>query len=171
MDIVRSSNDTSPPPWFGHEKFALVRMCAVGCIENYFFQYLICLCSKNAKNEFQIRGLELYRKGPEDSADPFISQKKSFSKVPFLGTLNLYLVTPDALQKTKKWSDHLWLRKHLKTLENWTKSNIVIFLQFLGVFSAQDDRTNFSSFPLDQASQDTSFLRLFTQTQSHTFGT
>ena len=66
----------------------------------------------------------------------------------FVGTLNLYFVTPDAMQKTKNWSDHPGLRKRPKTVENWTKSNIVIFLQFLGVFPAQDDWTNFSSFAL-----------------------
>ena len=36
--------------------------------------------------------------------------------------------------------------------EDWTKSNIVIFLQFLGVFSAQDDRINFLSFASCHAS-------------------
>ena len=62
----------------------------------------------------------------------------------------------ERIPKSKNESDHPGLRKRPKTVENWTKSNIVIFLQFWGVFSAQDDRTNFSSFALHQASQDTS---------------
>ena len=32
-----------------------------------------------------------------------------------MGTLKLYRVTPDAMQKTKNWSDHHGLRKHPKT--------------------------------------------------------
>ena len=73
-----------------------------------------------------------------------------------MGTLNLCLKMPEKMQKTTNKFDHPGLRKRPKTVENWTKSNIVIFLQFLGVFSAQDDRINFSSFALHQASQDTS---------------
>ena len=82
-----------------------------------------------AKNKIQIQGLAWNRiwNGPEDSTDPFISKKKSFSKLPLVDTLNLYLVKPGALQKTKNWSNHPGLRKRPKTVENWTKSNIVIF--------------------------------------------
>ena len=43
--------------------------------------------------------------------------KKKISKVPFVGTLNLYLVTPDTLQKMKNWSDHPGLRKRPKTVK------------------------------------------------------
>ena len=42
---------------------------------------------------------------------------KKFSKVPFVGTLNLCLETPDTMQKTKSWSDHHVMRKCPKTAE------------------------------------------------------
>ena len=88
--------------------------------------------------------------------DPFISRKKNSSKVPFVGTLNLCLETPDTMQKTRHKSELPGLRKRPKTVENWVKSNFLFFLQFLDVFSSYDDRINFSSFALCQASQDTS---------------
>ena len=147
--------------------------------------------------------------GPEYSAGPFISKKKRFSKVPFVGTLNLYLVTPDALQKTKNWSDHPGLGKRLKTVAHWTKSNIVIFLQFLAfseprmigtilrlLHCIRHHKITSLEYPqrvlwrhffftfkgvcaIFRAISDTvpglgfkfRFLHLFTQTQSHTFGT
>ena len=112
------------------------------------------LGEQTQKTKFKSEARNRIWNGPEDNADPFKGKKKSFSKVPFVGTLNLYLVTPDAMQKTKNWSDHPGLRKRPKTVENWTKSNIVILLQFLGIFSAQDDGINFSSFALRQASKD-----------------
>ena len=110
------------------------------------------LGEQTQKTKFKSEARNRIWNGPEDNADPFKGKKKSFSKVPFVGTLNLYLVTPDAMQKTKNWSDDPGLRKRPKTVENWTKSYIVIFLLFLGVFSAQDDRIDFSSFALRQAS-------------------
>ena len=73
-----------------------------------------------------------------------------------MGTLNLCLKMPDTMQKTRHKSDHPGLRKRSKTIENWVKSNFVLFQQFLDVFSSHDNRINFSSFALCQASQDTS---------------
>ena len=73
-----------------------------------------------------------------------------------MGTLNLYLVTPDAMQKTKNWSDHPGLRKRPKTAEKLQYLILSSFRQFLAVVSAQDDGINFSSFAMRQASQDTS---------------
>ena len=73
--------------------------------------------NKHKKQNSNPKHRNRIRNGPEDSADPFKSKKKSFSKVPLVGTLNLYLVTPDAMQKTKNWSDHPGLRKRPKTAE------------------------------------------------------
>ena len=70
-------------------------------------------------------------------------KKESFSNVPFEGTLNLYLVTPDAMQKTKNWSDHPGLRKRPKNAEKLQYLSLSSFRQFLDVFSAQGDRINF----------------------------
>ena len=60
------------------------------------------------------------------------------------------------MQKTRHKSDHPGLRKRSKTIKNWVKSNFVLLQQFLDVFSSHDNRINFSSFALCQASQDTS---------------
>ena len=114
------------------------------------------LGEQTQKTKFKSEARNRIWNGPEDNADPFKGQKKSFSKVPFVGTLNLYLVTPDAMQKTKNWSDHPGLRKRPKTAEKLQYLILSSFQQFLDVFSAQDDRINFSSFALHQASQDTS---------------
>ena len=48
-----------------------------------------------------------------------------------MGTLNLYLETPDAMQKTKNWSDHPGLRKRPKTAK---KITLFDFVQFSTVF-------------------------------------
>ena len=50
-------------------------------------------------------------------AQTTLKVKKSLSKVHFMGTVNLYLVRPDAMQKTKTWSEHPGLRKQPKTAE------------------------------------------------------
>ena len=90
------------------------------------------------------------------SPRPLYKSEKNSSKVPFVGTLNLCLETPDTMQKTRHKSELPGLRKRPKTVENWVKSNFAFFQQFLDVFSSHDDRINFSSFALCQASQDTS---------------
>ena len=89
---------------------------------------------------------------PEDRQAPFIGQKKFVFKVPFVGILNLCLKMPDTEQKTRTQSDQHGLRKRPKTAEICKKSKIGIFHQFFDVFSAQDDRIEFQSFALCQAS-------------------
>ena len=60
------------------------------------------------------------------------------------------------VQVFKMRYDRWQLRKRPKTVENWVKSNFVLFEQFFDVFSAHDDRINYSSFALWRESQDTS---------------
>ena len=59
------------------------------------------LGEQTQKTNFKSEAQNRIWNGPEDSADPFISQKKSLFNVHFVGTLNLYIVTPDILQKMK----------------------------------------------------------------------
>ena len=88
----------------------------------------------------------------KDIAEPFIGQNIFVFKVPFVGTLNLCLKMPDTVQKTRTQSDQPGLRKHPETTEICKNSKIGIFHQFFDNFSAQDDRIEFWSFALCQAS-------------------
>ena len=60
------------------------------------------------------------------------------------------------MQKTKNWSNHPGLGKRPKTAEKLQYLILSSFLQFLDVFSAQDDPIYFLAFAMRQASQDTS---------------
>ena len=88
----------------------------------------------------------------KDIAEPFIGQNIFVFKVPFVGTLNLCLRMPDTEQKTRVRSDHPGLRYGPKTAEKPPICISANFKQFLDVFSAQDDRIEFLSFSLCQAS-------------------
>ena len=58
------------------------------------------------------------RNEPQGLPRPLYKSKKKSSKVPFVGTLNLCLETPDTMQKTRHRSELPGLRKRPKTVEN-----------------------------------------------------
>ena len=105
---------------------------------------------------FFLSHLDLLQWAAIFATTPYIRWKKNSSKVPFVGTLNLCLKMPDTMQKTRNWSDIPGLIKRSKTVENWVKSNFVLFQQFFYFFSSHDDQINFLSFAMCKASQDKS---------------
>ena len=75
----------------------------------------------------------------EDSQIPFKGQNIFVFKVPFVGTLNLYIKIPDTEQNTRTQSDHLGLRKRPKTNE---KHQFLILCKFLFIANFQIDFEN-----------------------------
>ena len=80
----------------------------------------------------------------------------TFSEIFDVGTLDLCLETPGTMQKEMAQSDHPARRKHPKCGLKGTFKNIQRFINILDVFSGQGNRIELISFPLCQASWDTS---------------
>ena len=66
------------------------------------------------------------------------AEKKNFSKVCLVGTLNLYLKEPEKMQKTRNKSDHPRQRERQKTGKNWPNLYFDRFSVVFGRFLSLD---------------------------------